>query len=432
MRSKDQILLENIYSREVLNEKRKERLLPMFNNIIQKLVDLEEGFPLQYDDRSTRSEFQEKGESEEKYRKELKEYNREELTGRIQDLIKTVSVTVKKENLVMIVLKDFLRLMESEYEGMEKYGVIFDGTVDEEGDEATSSKDYFYQYFKSFARHATELQHMLSLPIPELQEYLRRVSPNEKWYIVARTAHEMEQEWQNRNKNWLDVTDEINKGSIEEFIKFDNDMAWYNLHRPYCQQEGSAMGHCGNKAAFSYSDTVLSLRETKKEKNNIILSKPHLTFILKNGEFLGEMKGRANSKPQEKYHPYIMDLLLYKKNGRYLVSGIEGGGYAPDRNFDLEDLSDQFLQQIADERPTLIADKADDYIDKKKQLSDKLKQAINNSKKKRNILDEIRNRSELKTKGAYGKPVFNNKVSIKDNLNIVYQSQSNPNYPLEA
>ena len=425
MRSRDQILLENIYTREILNEKRKERLLPMFNNIIQKLVDLEEGFPLQYDDKDTRSEFQNKGESEEEYRKGLKEYNEEKLIDNVKRLIKTVSTTVKKENLVIIILKDFLRLMEREYQGMAEYGVIFDGTIDEEGDEATSSKEHFEGYFKSFLRNTTHLQHLLSLPIPELQEYLRNVSPNERWYIVARTADQMEHDWQSRHKNWIDVTDEIQKGSIEEFLKFDKNMSWYNLHRPYCQQEGTAMGHCGNKASFAYSDTVLSLRETKKEKDNTMLSKPYLTFILKSGEFLGEMKGRANSKPQEKYHPYIMTLLFHKRNGKYFISGIEGGGYAPERNFDIEDLSDQMLKQLADERPTLIADKADDYIKRKKQFSDKLKKAINSSSKKRDIFQEIRYRSELYT-------TFKDKVSIKDNLNVIYEPKTNPNYPLEA
>lgn len=426
MRSKDQILLENIYTREVLNEKRKERLLPMFNKIIQKLVDLEEGFPLQYDDRDTRSEFQEKGESEEEYRKGLKEFNREELTSKVQQLIKEVSVTVKKENLVMIILKSYLGVMEREYKGMAEYGVIFDGTVDEDGDRATSSKDYFYEHFKSFLRNANTLEHLLSLPIPELQEYLRTVSPNEQWYVVARTADEMEKEWQNKGKNWLDVTDELFTGSIEEFIKFDNNIAWYNLHRPYCEKEGSAMGHCGNKAAFAYSDTVLSLRETKKEKNSIVItSKPYLTFILKSGQYLGEMKGRRNSKPQEKYHPYIMALLLHKQNGKYFISGIEGGGYAPEKNFDIEDLSDQMLKQLADERPTLIADKADEYIKKNKQFSDKLKNAINSSSIKKDILQEIRNRSKLSS-------TFKNKVSIEDNLNVIYEPKFNPNYPLEA
>lgn len=438
MRTRDQILLENLYEREVLTEKRKERLLPMFNKIIQKLVNLEDGFPLQYDDRNVRAEYQDKGESEEEYRQKLKEYNKEELTDKIQNLIKQVSVTAKKENLVMIILKDFVALMEREYEGMDQYGVIFQGDLDDEADLTTSSKEYFYAYLKSFANHATELQHLLSLPIPELQEYLRTVSPNEKWYIVARTSRELEKEWQNRSKNWIDVTDEINKRSIEEFLKFKNNMAWFNLHRPYCQDEGLAMGHCGNTATFAYSDTVLSLRQTKKEKNNTVLSKPYLTFILKSGQYLGEMKGRANSKPIPEYHPYIMELLLYKQNGKYFISGIEGGGYAPERNFDIEDLSDQLLKQLADERPTLIADKADDYIKKKKQFSDKLKKAINSSSRKRDILQEIRYRFELSSRtrefvaSTMLAPTKIHKISIKDNLNVIYEPQSEPNYPLEA
>ena len=426
MRDNDQILLENIYTREILNEKRKERLLPMFNKIIQKLVDLEDGFPYQYEESSMKWEFNDdKKLSDEEYKKEVKRFNTDFLTGDIQQLIKDISVIVKKENLVVILLKDFLKLMERDWKGMFDHGVAFEGERDKEGDLISGSREWYQGYFDIYKRRAQSIEHWFSLPIPELQEYLRTVSPNEEWNTVHSNADTMEREWQNRNKNWLDVTDEINKGSIEEFIKFDNNMAWYNLHRPYCQDEGSAMGHCGNKASFNHSDTVLSLRETKKEKNNIVLSKPHLTFILKSGQFLGEMKGRANSKPQEKYHPYIMELLLHKQNGKYMISGIEGGGYAPERNFDLEDLSDQLLKQLADERPTLIADKADEYIKRSKQFSNKLKNAINSSSKKRDIIQEIRYRSELSSTKV-------NKVSIKDNLNIIYEPKFNPNYPLEA
>ena len=73
MRSKDQIILEEIYTREILNEKRKERLLPMFNKIIQKFADLPEGFPLQYQESSIKSEFGAKDKTEEEYKKEIKE-----------------------------------------------------------------------------------------------------------------------------------------------------------------------------------------------------------------------------------------------------------------------------------------------------------------------------------------------------------------------
>jgi hypothetical protein len=167
----------------------------------------------------------------------------------------------------------------------------------------------------------------------------------------------------------------------------------------------------------------------KKQKDGILLAKPNLTFILKSGEFLGEMKGRGNQKPQEKYHSYIMELLLYKKNGKYLVSGIEGGGYAPERNFDLEDLSDQLLKQLADERSTLIADKAGEYIKRHRQFSAKLKKAINDSSKKREILQEIRYRSEMIDVTYMDKRV---KVKVYDNLNVYYDKDYDYNYPLNA
>ena len=431
MRSKDQIILEEIYTREILNEKRKERLLPMFNKIIQKLVDLEEGFPLQYDDRYTRSEFQNKGESEEEYRKGLKEFNREELTSKVQKLIKEVSVTAKKENLVMIILKSYLGVMEREYKGMAEYGVIFDGTVDEEGDEATSSKDYFYEHFKSFIRNGTKLEHMLSLPIPELQEYLRTVSPNEKWHMVAQMADYMEREWKAQMGSWMDVTEDIQNGSIQEIIPFGNNMAWFDLKRPYCKEEGEAMGHCGNAASKKKDDTVLSLRESKKQKNNVILSKPHLTFILMRGAFLGEMKGRGNSKPQTKHHPYIMELLMHKKeDGKYLVKGIDVGfGYKPENNFDIEDLSDSDLQKLANERILLIADKVQDYMIKEQQISPKLKAAMNKSTDKENLINEIKVRAkslDLMKTHISSLNKLPNVVSIKQDFTIRYRGKMTP------
>jgi hypothetical protein len=362
MRSKDQIILEEIYTREILNEKRKERFLPMFNKIIQKFADLPEGFPLQYQESSIKSEFGAKDKTEEEYKKEIKEYNIEELTSDFQQLIKNVSVLAKKENLVMIILKKVVLDMETMWKDMERYGVVFDRQLDEDGQEMTSSKEEYEDYLKRIPRSiSTSIQHWLSLPIPKLQTYLKNVSPNEQWYVVARTVDEMENEWKQSAGQWIDVTDDMKKGNIKEFINFGN-MGWFTLMRPYCEQEGKAMGHCGNKGAFAHTDTVLSLREMKKQKDGILLAKPNLTFILKSGEFLGEMKGRGNQKPQEKYHPYILSLLTHKENGKYLIKDIEGGGYLPEKNFDIEDFSYENLVKLTDERPDLMAKRLEVYF----------------------------------------------------------------------
>jgi hypothetical protein len=393
MRSKDQIILEEIYTREILNEKRKERLLPMFQKIIQKFADLPEGFPLQYQESSIKSEFGAKDKTEEEYKKEIKEYNIEELTSDFQQLIKNVSVLAKKENLVMIILKKAVLDMETMWKDIERYGVIFDRQLDEDGQEMTSSKEEYEDYLKRVPRSiSTSIQHWLSLPIPKLQTYLNNVSPNEQWYVVARTVDEMENEWKQSAGQWIDVTDDMKKGNIKEFINFGN-MGWFTLMRPYCEQEGKAMGHCGNKGAFAHTDTVLSLREMKKQKDGILLAKPNLTFILKSGEFLGEMKGRGNQKPQEKYHPYILSLLTHKENGKYLIKDIEGGGYLPEKNFDIEDFSYENLVKLTNERPYMVAKRIRNYesfyLTDKKEVPEKMIKAVMASKNKDKVLLDV-------------------------------------------
>jgi hypothetical protein len=386
MRSKDQMLLENLYVKKVLTEGRKERFLPMFKKIIQKFADLPDGFPLQYQESSIKSEFGAKDKTEEEYKKEVKEHNIEELTTDFQQLIKNVSALAKKENLVMIILKKAVLDMDTMWKDMENYGVVFDRQLDEDGEEMTSSKEEYEDYLKRVPRSiSTSIQHWLSLPIAKLQTYLKNVSPNEQWYVVARTVDEMENEWKQSVGQWIDVTDDIKKGNIKEFINFGN-MGWFTLMTPYCEKEGKAMGHCGNKGAFANSDTVLSLREMKKQKDGILLAKPYLTFILKSGEYLGEMKGRGNQKPQEKYHPYILELLSYKENGKYIIKDIEGGGYLPQNNFDIEDLSFENLVKLTDERPDLVAYQSRRYQNDKREVPDKMLKAIEASKNRDKVL----------------------------------------------
>jgi hypothetical protein len=214
MRSKDQILLENIYVKKVLTEGRKQRFLPMFQKIIQKFADLPEGFPIQYQDSAIKSEFGAKDKTEEEYKKEVKEYNLEEMTTDFQQLIKNVSVLAKKENLVMIILKKAVLDMETMWKDMERYGVIFDRQLDEDGQEMTSSKEEYEDYLKRVPRSiSTSIQHWLSIPVAKLQTYLKNVSPNEQWYVVARTVDEMENEWKQSADQWIDVGDSLKTDS---------------------------------------------------------------------------------------------------------------------------------------------------------------------------------------------------------------------------
>lgn len=127
----------------------------------------------------------------------------------------------------------------------------------------------------------------------------------------------------------------------------DGKRAWWLLDRGGCREEGDVMGHCGNVPSQRPGDRILSFR-TKIQDD---WWKPHLTFILDKNGLLGEMKGRGNEKPAERYHPYIVELLKNKK----LINGIKGGGYLPQNNFSLDDLDDDVKEQLLNLNPNLMS-----------------------------------------------------------------------------
>ena len=154
------------------------------------------------------------------------------------------------------------------------------------------------------------------------------------------TIRSLEREEINKKKQW------VKPKEIDQVILTYNNgqQAWVNLNRAYCDAEGGAMGHCGNTASYRPDDRILSFRTIKDDQH-----KPHLTFILDGDGMLGEMKGRANRKPDPKYHPYIVDLLKQD-----FVKGIKGGGYAPEQNFQLSDLDENTRKNLTKLKPELI------------------------------------------------------------------------------
>ncbi len=179
------------------------------------------------------------------------------------------------------------------------------------------------------------LKHMLSMPIPAIQNFVfQRQSPQEVFNYFT----EAEEEWVDPAKQIVahDDADEI-------FLKIDDTWAWYHLDREYCEIEADAMGHCGNGSGND-GDTILSLRQ-KVEGG----TRPSLTFILDQNDMLGEMKGRKNQKPSSKYHAMIVKLLMDNR-----IHGIKGGGYKPENNFSIFDLPDNIRDECIKNKPNLI------------------------------------------------------------------------------
>lgn len=208
----------------------------------------------------------------------------------------------------------------------------------------------------------SQWMHFLSQPIPEIQNY-RFV--NQTPHKVMGDFQYFEEEWkkvQEQESQWIDMTSELSYnnapddfqvGTVDEIIKLNNGFSWFNLNKAACKKEGSAMGHCGNTAGNAPTDTILSLRNVKKI-NGRTFARPCVTFILnKKTGALGEMKGRANEKPDAKYHPYILKLFEYKNGNDYLIKDLIGGGYLPESNFSVDDLSDADKNRLYEVRPDL-------------------------------------------------------------------------------
>lgn len=187
----------------------------------------------------------------------------------------------------------------------------------------------------------TDIEHYLSLGIAQINNYVFTTAdtPSELLYKFG----QIERKWtENRNSH---IPYDPSDGEI--IMKFPDGFMWVDLKREGCEIEGNAMGHCGNSHARGTGATVLSLRKIVKEGGKTMV-RPSLTFILHKDGYLGEMKGRANNKPDPKYHSHIVALLRLP-----MIKGISGGGYLPQNNFELKDLDDETRMKLVAEKPTL-------------------------------------------------------------------------------
>ncbi len=199
-----------------------------------------------------------------------------------------------------------------------------------------------FQFFgtpHALSRLFNDLDHFLSLPIPAIQEFRFGW---ETWPSIRTRFVEAEAIWKNNRQGAVTI-----RSGDKVVVKVGPNAAWWLLDRGYCSDEANAMGHCGNAGSKS-GDRILSFRQSIK-KGSETLWMPSLTFILHADGFLGEMKGRGNDKPAERYHGAIVALLKNR-----LIKGIRGGGYLPANNFALSDLPPEMADDLYAERPDLM------------------------------------------------------------------------------
>lgn len=122
----------------------------------------------------------------------------------------------------------------------------------------------------------------------------------------------------------------------EKLLDLGNGLAWWDLKTGGCDEEGSSMQHCGNVPSKKAGDTLLSLRQEKPGGKH-----DPLVTVVRNKGFIGETKGRQNTKPSPKYHKAIAELLKHKS-----TKGLVGGGYLPEANFHLDEIAPELKQDV--------------------------------------------------------------------------------------
>jgi len=192
---------------------------------------------------------------------------------------------------------------------------------------------------KDLGQFQEKLTHYLGQNIPKIDAVVFKNEINAQ--DLFNQFAQIEQEHQSKQRS--EAPPAIQTGDYK-LIPFSNGTAWWYINRAYCSDEARSGGHCGNVVGQHKEDQrILSYRDTG---GHVLL-----TFILEPNGTLGEMKARFNRKPDPKYHPYIMQLLLNN-----IIKGITGKGYLPDMNFSIFDLDEKNLDLIDKNKPKLIRD----------------------------------------------------------------------------
>lgn len=143
--------------------------------------------------------------------------------------------------------------------------------------------------------------------------------------------------------NYVEKNDVVKDYRNKEGIGF----YWVDLNTNDSREECNRMGHCGRTNS---SNTIFSLRETKKLKDNYTINKSHLTAAIGDDDgIVYQLKGPKNSKPRPEFYPYVVDLILNTD----IIKGF-GSEYNSSDDFSINDLSDEQIMQIYQAKPEIF------------------------------------------------------------------------------
>src|ERR1035437_9366474 len=146
-----------------------------------------------------------------------------------------------------------------------------------------------------------------------------------------------------RSEEWHAELATMQGGQIEDedgevIMNFPDGFYWINLGKSYCDKEAKAMGHCGRQGG----SILYSLRKDKY---------PYVTAAIDQNNSLVQIKGRANTKPKQVFHKYIIPFILGDKPEIVYQTF---SAYQPETDFNIGDLSTNEIKNVISKKPTLF------------------------------------------------------------------------------
>lgn len=280
--------------------------------------------------------------------------NNPRLMDKVKKEIDAVRVELIREDRVIWMLKIFKYFQYTNNESdlnkkeikwcanFEKSGILHNqGELDillKEGFTSPVGSDHYF-----FGHLRTEMKHYIELNINEINNI---VLVNQSYDEIVGAMSNIENEWINSSQ--------FKSRSLEEsgtlIIQMPDGSAWFRLDKSSCRDEGDAMRHCGNGHGHGNEDhNIYSYRSPDPDSQGHWI--PHVTVVMNNKEEgnLGEIKGYANSKPSKEYHEALIAFVMHDD-----VTSLDGGGYMPENNFSISDLTKEQQLDIYSKKPSLF------------------------------------------------------------------------------
>lgn len=215
----------------------------------------------------------------------------------------------------------------------------------------TQGRDSVEQEYTAFATRGTYVplraQEMLGTLLRYLETEIKPIldfvwDPKLTYTYLKRELEDIYEDYKKQLKGWAPVDEEAGDKII---IPYKSEkLYWFDLQRPSCSLEGDAAGHCGNSPRSNTNDNVYSL-STLKKVGKEWYRYPHITVVLEDDGLLGEIKGRGNTTPHDKYGDKLVDLCLLPE-----VKGIGEARWEADENWTWDHFTEEQKERILDKK----------------------------------------------------------------------------------